>query len=61
MHGLGFIVLEEKVNKWLVVMVRDVEVGGPAYQEGQLQIDDILLYIDGKSVFGKSYNTVSIN
>ena len=44
----------------LPVMVRDVVVGGPAYQEGQLQIG-ILLSIDGKSVFGESYNMVSIN
>ena len=51
--------MEEKVNKRLVVMVKDVVVGGPAYREGQLQIGDILLSIDGKSVVGESYNTVS--
>lgn len=58
-HGLGFSVMEERVNKRLVVMVKDVVVGGPAYREGQLQIGDILLSIDGKSVVGESYNTVS--
>ena len=50
----------EEVNKQLVVMVKDVVVGGPAYQEGQLQIGDILLSIDGKSVVSQFYNTVSI-
>ena len=60
-HGLGFSVMEEKVNRRLVVMVKDVVVGGPAYREGQLQIGDILLSIDDKSVVGESYNMVSIN
>ena len=53
--------MEEKVNRRMVVMVKDVVVGGPAYREGQLQIGDILLSIDGKSVVGESYNQVSIN
>lgn len=44
----------------MVVMVKDVVVGGPAYREGQLQVGDILLSIDGKSVVGESYNKVSI-
>ena len=44
--------LEEKVNKWLVVMVRDVVVGCPAYREGQLQVGDILLPIDGNQCLG---------
>ena len=61
MHGLGFSVMEEKVNRRIVVMVKDVVVGGPSYREGQLQIGDILLSIDVKSVVGESYNQVSFN
>ena len=59
-HGFGFSVLEEEVNRRMVVVVKDVVVGGPAYKEGQLQSGDILLSVDGKPVIGKPYNQVRI-
>lgn len=59
-QGLGFSVLEEEVNKKMVVMVKDIVLGGPAYRDGRLQVGDILLSVDGESVVGKPYNVVSV-
>ena len=59
-QGLGFSVLEEEVNNKMVVMVKDIVLGGPAYRDGHLQVGDILLSVNGESVVGKPYNVVSV-
>ena len=57
--GLGFTVSEgEKGGNMSVVIITSIIPGGPAEQDGELQVGDQVLSVDGQNILGYSYEKV---